>query len=121
MALIDVSELLVDPDFVDPMSLITRTATVDSQGVNHIVEKLIQSIGSIQPASGKTLARLPEALRLADVSSFWFKGNIPVTGPGQYPSVLVFRGRRYQVQTVLDWTNYGQGWCEGTAVAEALS
>lgn len=116
--LIDVSALMYDPDFVYPMSLITRLPTVNTHGENVITETTINSFGSIQPASGKTLARLPEALRNADISSFWFRGVIVATEPTKYPSILVFQGRRFQVKNVMDWSFWGRGWTEGLCVAE---
>jgi len=116
---IDVTDVLSDPDFVDPIQLVTRVPTVNGYGENTLVETTLTSVGSVQPASGRTLQRLPEALRVANVSSFWFKGEIIATAPSRYPSILVFRGKRYQVQVVFDWTNWGAGWCEGTCVQEA--
>lgn len=118
MALIDVTELLLDPDFIDAMKVITRIPTVNSLGENALGETTLYSVGSVQPASGKTISKLPEAFRVANVSSFWFKGQIIATAPGQYSSILVFKGVRFQVQTVADWTNWGAGWSEGTCVAE---
>lgn len=118
MAQINVTEMLTDPDFVDKIQLVTRVPSVNSYGESKLVSTTVDTIGSVQPASGRTLARLPESLRLANVSSFWFKGTIVASAPGKYPSVLVFKGQRYQVQTVMDWTNWGEGWCEGTCVAE---
>lgn len=121
MALVDVTELLTDPDFVDEIKLISRTATVNSRGENILSETTINSVGSVQPIGAKTLMRLPEALRVENISTFWFKGEITATAPGKYASILVFRGKRYQVQTVFDWSNWGAGWCEGTCVAELPS
>lgn len=118
MAQIDVSELLIDPDFVDSMQVVTRTPNVTSQGENTLRESTVSSVGSVQPASGKTIFRLPEEFRVANVSSFWFKGDIIASEPGKYSSIIIFKGKRYQVQTVFDWMNYGAGWCEGTCVAE---
>lgn len=121
MANIDVSELMSDPDFVDPIQVITRFPYVDGLGQNHISENILDSIGCVQPANFKTVQKLPEALRVANVSSFWFKGEIVATASGKYPSILVFRGIRYQVQTVADWSNFGEGYTEGTCVAEIPS
>lgn len=119
MARIDVSELMHDPDFVDEIERIRRISRTDHLGNNIIDETLIKAVGSVQAATGKAIQRLPEAERLENLSSFWFQGEI-VTGGGTglYPDVLVFKGRRYQVKTVFDWTNWGQGWCEGLCVAE---
>jgi len=118
MALIDVSDLLVDPDFVDEITLVSRVPTVNSMGENSLAETSLVSVGSVQPASGRTIQKLPDAMRVANVSSFWFKGTIVASAPGQYSSVLIFNGQRYQVQTVDNWSNFGEGFCEGTCVAE---
>lgn len=121
MGRIDVSELLHDPDFIDQISLVTRVPSINNLGENILNESTIVSVGSVQPASGRAVQRLPEALRVANVTSFWFQGTIAVNEPGKYTDVLVFKGRRYQVQMVFDWTNWGAGWCEGTCVAELPS
>lgn len=118
MALVDVTELLSDPDFVDPIEVITRVPSVNSLGENYLAESVVSSIGSVQPADFGTVQKLPEEMRVADVSSFWFKGRIIATAPGRYSSILVFRGQRYQVQTVANWSNFGQGYTEGTCIVE---
>lgn len=121
MAQIDVSELLSDPDFVDPMQLITRTPRNNSYGEQTLNESTLNSIGSIQSASPDTIAKLPEVFRVANLKSFWFKGEIIASAPGKYSSVLVFNGVRYQVVSVFDWTNWGAGWTEGACIAERPS
>lgn len=120
MAELGVSELMTDPDFVDEMTLVTARALVNSLGENMVKENMVISCGSVQPASGRTINRIPQALRVANVSSFWFKGVIEVGQEGAclYPSLLIFRGQRYRVQVVFDWSNWGEGYCEGTCVAE---
>ena len=118
MAQLDVSELLLDPDFVDQITIINRNTSVNSFGENLVNERATESFGSVQPATGKVLNRLPEAMRLADISSFWLKSPIPISGGGQYPTILVFRCKRYQVQVVYDWSNFGEGYSEGICVAE---
>lgn len=118
MARVNVNELLGDPDFIDPVGHISRAPAVNSFGENILKEVCVMTVGSVQPATGKALQRLPEALRVADVSSFWIKGPIVASAPGQYTDILVFRNKRYQVQFVFDWTNWGEGFTEGTCVAE---
>lgn len=118
MAQIDVSELLSDPDFIDKMAVVTRVPTITGLGENILAESVLNTVGSVQPADGKTLARIPEALRLGNMSSFWFKGEIVATAPGKYSSVLVFRGQRFEVKNVFDWSNWGAGWTEGLCVGE---
>lgn len=118
MSQLGVTELFTDPDFVDPMTVVTRRPAVDGFGAVSFTEQVTRSVGCIQPASGKTVNKLPEELRVANVSSFWFKGEIIASAPGRYSSIIVFKGRRYQVQFVFDWTNWGSGYSEGTCVME---
>jgi hypothetical protein len=118
VANLDITELLLDTDLVDPMVILRRTPRVDKFGENRLREQGFNTFGSVQPASGKTLQRIPDALRVAGVMSFFIKGQIVSDGQERYPDILVFRGSRYAVQVVFDWSNWGLGWCEGTCVRE---
>lgn len=116
MAQVDVTELLGDPDFIDAIQLIDRRPVVNNLGENILTDCVVNTVGSVQPAGERTVQRLPEALRVANLSNFWFRGTIVATAPGKYASVLVFKGVRYNVVQVFDWTNWGAGWCEGACV-----
>lgn len=118
MSRVDVSELMHDPDFVDNIQLAVRTPAVNSLGENIVSEICVNAIGSVQPATGDLIKRLPDMLQTSNVLSFWFQGEIVTSDPGKYTSVLIFKGRRFQVQMVFDWTSWGAGWSEGLCVAE---
>lgn len=122
MALLDVSDTLLDLDFVDEMQIVRRKSTVDSMGQNNVAESTFPAVGSIQPTSGKDLDRVPDTLRLSDVRTFFLKSAIRVSAEiNAYPDILVFKGQRFQVISVEDWLNYGQGWNSGLCVAEKPS
>ena len=121
MGILSVEEVLSDPDFVDEMVLIHRKTTVNSFGENVLSECGLPTYGVIQPASGKTIQRLPDALRVANLKSFWVRGKIVADGNGQYTDILVHKGIRYQVQNIFDWANWGEGWSEGTCVQEKIA
>lgn len=118
MALIDVSDLLLDPDFVNQVSLVHRTSTVGTNGKNTLVENTVQTIGSVQPAPAKDIQRLPDTLRMSDVRKFWIKAEILADGSSQYPDIIVFQGKRFQVINTEPWLNYGAGWNAGLCVWE---
>jgi len=122
MAEIDVSELLTDPDFVDDLQVIRRSATVNSRGENVVTEPTtISTVGSVQPAPAKAVQRLPEALRVSDVRAFFINLPIIQDGDSSYPDIIVYGGKRYQVITAAPWLNFGEGWNEGICVAEKPS
>lgn len=121
MAQVDVSELLSDPTFIDPITVVTRVPTINAFGENTLVDTPLVTIGSVQPASGREIQRLANALQVGNISSFWYKGVIEANVPMHYPSVVEFKGNRYQVLNVLDWSNWGAGWTQGLCVQEDLS
>lgn len=122
MALIDVSDLLLDPDFVDPVMVIRRTVTISAYGENTIVESsTINTYASVQPADFKQIQRLPQSLQLADVRSFFIKLEVVQDSSGDYPDIFVWLGQRYQVQTSAPWLNFGAGWNEAVCVREKPS
>lgn len=117
MSQLDVTELLTDPVFVDKVLVVNRSTQVNSKGENLLDEEIIPTVGSVQPASGKTIMRLPEDMRVANIMTFWIKGAITASIPGKYTTVLVFRGQRFEVQMIFDWTAAGAGWSEGVCIA----
>lgn len=118
MSRVDVSDIILDPDFASDVTHIKRTSSINSLGENILSECCIETFGSVQPASGKSLLRVPESLRMSDVKSFWIKGSITATSPGKYSDVLVFKGKRFQVKNVMDWSYWGEGFAEGLCVEQ---
>lgn len=119
--LLDVSELMTDPDFVGPMRQISRRSISNSYGQNIITESSVDTVGSVQPITGREIQRIPEAMRVANMMSFWIKGVIVAVAPGKYSDILVFEGVRFQVMTTNDWSTWGAGYTEGMCVAEVPS
>jgi hypothetical protein len=118
MALIDVSDLLLDPDFINNLTLIHRTTAVNARGENQLTETSQETVGSVQPAPAKDIQRLPDALRMSDVRKFWIKAEILADGDSQYPDLIEFQGKRFQIINVEPWLNYGAGWNAGLCVWE---
>jgi hypothetical protein len=121
MGRIDVSDVLNDPDFVDPMIIIRRTASVTALGENSLSERKINALGSVQPASGKTLSRLPEELRIENMMSFWTNTLLSADKAGGYPDQIIYKNNRYNIKTVFDWSAWGDGWTEGLCVMERIN
>ncbi len=119
MAQIDTSELMLDPDFIDPVEIIRRNAVVQANGKNRIMEKCIEAVASVQPISGKELMRLPEELRIKNVKSFYIQTEIVLDGDCEYPDKFKWAGKCYNVITANDWANWGAGWFKCICVAES--
>lgn len=113
MALIDVNELLDDPDFCDPITYDRRTQEVDDNGIASFTTVAgTPLIGSVQPGPPDLLARVPNAAN----PSMWIRVYTATQliphdeALGQYGDVLNWQGKRYQVRTTDDWSNFGAGY-----------
>jgi galactose-6-phosphate isomerase len=123
MALIDVSELLTDPDFTNTVTLIRRSSTVDTYGENTMVETSSSITAVVQGAANtESLERVPEGARLSDLIDVYYKGQLTAESPGGYADIIVWQGKRYQVfEVVEDFTNYGAGFTKAVCKLEAVN
>lgn len=111
MALLDVSELMVDPDFVMNFTIIPRTPVVNEFGENVLTTgEPISAVGSIQAATGETLKRLPEGVQLSKFITVFTKVQIQADSAGNYVSQIVWKNKTYNIFQVLPWEDFGAGW-----------
>lgn len=113
MALIDVNELLDDPDFCDPLSYDRRTQVVGTNGrASFTTVAGTPIVGSVQPGGDDVLTRVPNAANPAQwIRVYTAAILIPHDeAAGVYGDVLNWNGRRYQVRTSDDWSPYGAGY-----------
>lgn len=118
MALIDVTELLNDPDFVDSLGHIRRTQTVGTNGRASFTETDMGTIlGSVQSGADGVLERVPDAARPSGWIRVYTTAQLVAhdEGAGVYGDVLVWSGRRWQVRTTDDWSNFGAGYVKAFA------
>jgi hypothetical protein len=113
-----VSELLFDPEYVDEIVQIKRAPSVNLRGENILGKVNVKTVGCVVPASGKTIFKLPEDFRVADLYEFIIQGTITATAPGKYSDQLVFKGEVFNVQLVFDYSNWGAGFCAGTCIRQ---
>lgn len=122
MALIDVSELLTDPDFTSTVTLIRRASTVNTYGENVMTETQSTITAVVQGANAESLERVPEGARLSDLIDVYYKGQLTAESPSGYADIIVWQGKRYQVfEVVEDFMNYGAGFTKAVCKLEAVN
>lgn len=122
MAKIDVSDLLLDPDFLDNVTLIRRSSTVDGNGEGVLSETPSTVKMCVQGANTETLQRMPEGARLSDIITVYYRGALNVESAGGYADVIVWGGKRYQVkETPEDFMNYGNGFTMANCLLEPVN
>ena len=111
MALIDVSDLIVDPDFSDSFVQIKRAVDIDDKGRMDLTETSFDRTGVIQDIDGATLKRFPEAADFESGIRVWCREQLEAESPSGYCDVVVWGGQRYLVKIVdQNFMNFGPGW-----------
>lgn len=112
MPLLDVAFLTSDPDFATTFDVIRATKTVGNDGRAKLVQETIEGvIGSVQPASGLDLQRLPEGSNLRGSVAVWTEYRLT---DGDRSETLAadqvdWNGHLYTVMTVEDFSQFGSG------------
>lgn len=112
MALLDVSSVLTDPDFQD-CSIVRerRMSTVGSDGITVISSTSTTFCGVVTSDSGDQLKRGADGERIAGSITIHTSFELADGGSGQTADIVQWRGRRYTVSSVLDFGNFGRGFC----------
>lgn len=121
MALIDVSSLMNDPDFVNKFTIIRRSSRVNTFGENELYDTYVSAIGSIQAGNGDTLLRLPEAARKQNAMTIYTKTELRSDECGGYSDIILWKNQRFQVLVISPWSNFGEGWYMCDCIMEAAS
>lgn len=120
MAQIDVSELMIDPDFADTgITLITRLQTVNAFGETVLTETSQIITAVIQDGPPTALNRSKDGAILTDYISIYYRGVLNVESTNGYTDIVVWKGREYQVKEITeDFQNYGHGFTK--AICELI-
>lgn len=118
MALIDVSELMTDPDFTNTISLTRRTQTISDYGETVLTGITGDATVVVQAGNGETLKRNPEYSVMTDWITIYAKIDFRADGNGYYADKITWGGRTFQVKTVTDFMNWGDGYTRADCLIE---
>lgn len=121
--MIDVSELMDDPDFVspEPVQVERRAVVVNDFGETQFTPTTIDIVAIVQDGAGDMLDRLPEAAKLVESIRVWSRFTFEAESPGGYADVVLYNGKRYQVMPRNFWANWGQGYTRVLATLEGFA
>jgi hypothetical protein len=121
--MIDVSELMDDPDFLspDPVSVERRASVVNGFGENVLTPTVTPIQCIVQPGAGDQLELLPEAVRYREAITVWSRFEFMSESPGGYSDVVLYRGKRFQVMIRDRWNSQGNGYSRAVATLEGVS
>ena len=113
MPLLDVSDVLLDPDFCDTTLQCERyTASVDSNGRGTKTQTLVGFAGVITSDRGERLVRNAVGEHATDTISIITRFKLRDAGTGVTADIVRWNGNRYTVVSVNDYSTYGRGFVE---------
>ena len=122
MALLDVSEVINDPLFTSPVTLIKMAETINDDGEHQwVVFEAITGVQAVVTSDQKTIERLPDALqRSGTIIVRVLAAKAPEKFGAAYDAVI-WRGRRFVVKDCADYSQFGAGFLRLTCWPEEVS
>jgi hypothetical protein len=121
MANISVSELLFDPDFVDPVTVLREVLTVGDDGMGVYAPVQINIVASIQAASGDSLMMSPDMSRTESgyeiITTFPLLTASDATGA----DIVQWNGRQFRLISVARFDNFQTGFGHYEGMMELMS
>lgn len=115
MALLDVTEVLTDPLFVERgLKRIVSAETVGDDGLADYAETITAFVGVVTNDGGDILKRMPDAKYVAGTITIHTRQTLNVATPGLDADMVEWRGKRYTVTDVQDYGHFGRGFCAVT-------
>lgn len=109
MATLDVSDVLLCPEFTDNYVIQRNVETLSDMGRSIITPTKIKSFGVVTMASGRDLQRLPDYEVLERVIKITTKTRLQSEAKNVQPDIIIWRGDSYVVKDIKLYPQFGQG------------
>jgi hypothetical protein len=121
MANISVAELLLDPDFTDPVTVLRQVETVPDDGRGQFQQVPINIVASIQATGGDALFMTPDASRTESTYDILTTFPLVTATDATGADVIVWNGRQFRLITVARFDNFQNGFGHYEGVMELMS
>ena len=122
MPFLDVTEVLLDPDFLDTTLSVTRNAqTVGNDGVAVDTPTTTGFFGVVTSLNGSVLQRVAEGEHIEDTITIHTPFKLIAGQAGYDADVVNWQGLQWTVTNVNDYSTYGRGFVAATCTMKQLS
>ena len=121
MALLDVSEVIDDPLFSSPVTLVRTKEATDGEGNPSWEDEDSVEAQAVVTADTKALARLPDELRREGTILVRVLKKVAPEGFGSGYDAILWRGKRFVVRDCADYSHFGAGFLRLTCWPEGVS
>lgn len=119
MANLDVSDLILDPDFSDSVIVQRNRVSVTGQGVGVSEPTSVQIIATVVPAGSLDLNRLADMELLKGKIRVFTQFPLSAGDTTTTADIIFWQNREYTIISVDEYTNFGVGFVD--AMADMLS
>lgn len=122
MPLLDVTDILFDPDLADTFNVLRRTEVVGGNGRSQVTEARSTCIvGVVTMASPDDLKRFPDAQLTGRTIMVCTPFRLRASGDGFQPDQIEYDGNLYTVVAIDPYTRFGAGFVEALATSPKAS
>lgn len=113
MALLDVSEILNDPDLVDRFDVVRRMETVGTNGRSTTSSQTFKGIiGVVTASSPNDIDRQENYQAMPRIISVVTKFRLRSIVNNEQPDIVVWRGSNYLVRQIDQYPQFGNGFVQ---------
>lgn len=114
MAQLDVTDIVLDPDFIDRLQCERQTQVIGDDGIATSTTQLITFVGVVTNDSGDKLKRGAAGERVSGNITVHSRTKLIAGADGIPADIVNFNGRRYTVSAVSDYSHFGRGFVAAT-------
>lgn len=105
--MMDMADVLLDPDYCVDFPVIRSVETVDDHGRAQTVDTEIPAQGAIHPATEEELEILPEAQRVEEIVAVYTATRLTAGDDTHGADRVGWQGGTYKVLKVMDYSQFG--------------
>lgn len=110
MPLLDVTEILSDPDFADTITVTRAVETTDGHGRAQTTTQAFPNIVAVVTAGqGDVLKYFPEMANISGAVLIHTTFRLTSTSETTQADTVTWQGRDYQITDLNDWSTFGAG------------
>lgn len=109
MALLDVNQVILDPDFADRFQVVRRAETITQLGRSAVLNAPIEATGVLYPTGDNSLVRQEDQQHGVKTLTCVTPFRLRQAAPGYQPDLVIFRGVTFVVRAVEDYAQFGAG------------
>ncbi len=121
MPTLDVTNVLLDPLFVERLTCIRTAETVNEYGENEQTGTEKSFFGVVTTMDGEWLQREEDAGRSGEVILVHTKFTLLGLRNGGQPDTVLWQGRPYTVKRIYDWSRFGRGFVAAELEAQGMA